>query len=365
MVEPDRIRVTQDRCLAAVSPLAVCERCLTTCPTAAISGGEQQLIINHDRCLACGQCAAVCPTDAVEVAGFQDTACQAPIFECRRTRTRDRADGAASVPCLGGLSETALLAAALSAEDTITLIDRGWCRRCPAGADNAAPWQTAVDAANQVLAHFTVRRIEVHKRPLPQRHADPPPDFLQAQGAARRALFKRVTASPAATAVAAKEVNKVDAGALQRRKNLIAALADSAQTPLGAEHFPTVKISDACCDSRVCASACPTFALASYNTDATGVDIDAETVTASELLFSAAQCTACGACEQACPSGALSVQAAGAGEFQPVTVLRHRPQRLCNECEASFIPRDGEALCGQCQRDRELAREGFGLRRRL
>ena len=356
----DQIRIAQDRCLAVTSPLAVCESCLTSCPTEAISQGEQQLVINHDRCLTCGQCAAVCPTDAIEVAGFQHILGQARVFECHRTRDRDRTEGAVGIPCLGGLSETALLAAALSAEDTITLIDRGWCRQCPAGAGNAAPWQAAVHAANRVLAHFSVQRIEVHKRPLPAMRANPPPEILQTQGAARRTLFKRVTASPVA-AVLARRSNKVDAVALQRRRDLIAALADGAQTQVGAEHFPTVKISDACCDSRVCASACPTLALTCYIVDAS----DAETATASELHFSAAQCTACGACERACPSGALSVQGVGAGEFQSTEVMRRSLQRLCTDCATSFIPRDGEVLCGQCQRDRELAREGFSLARRL
>lgn len=42
-----------------------CGACESECPTAAISEGDTQYVIDADLCTSCGACAAVCPVDAI------------------------------------------------------------------------------------------------------------------------------------------------------------------------------------------------------------------------------------------------------------------------------------------------------------
>jgi ferredoxin len=42
-----------------------CGACEAECPTAAISEGDTQYVIDADACIDCGACVDVCPVDAI------------------------------------------------------------------------------------------------------------------------------------------------------------------------------------------------------------------------------------------------------------------------------------------------------------
>ena len=44
----------------------MCGTCIDTCPTEAISEGEEKYTINPDTCNDCGACAAECPVEAIQ-----------------------------------------------------------------------------------------------------------------------------------------------------------------------------------------------------------------------------------------------------------------------------------------------------------
>ncbi|MBN2331650.1 MAG: nitroreductase family protein [Deltaproteobacteria bacterium] len=51
-----------------------CGRCVTVCPSRAISLVNGKAAITGERSFACGHCAAVCPTDAIRIADLDDQA---------------------------------------------------------------------------------------------------------------------------------------------------------------------------------------------------------------------------------------------------------------------------------------------------
>jgi ferredoxin len=334
-------------CLALSAPLAGCSRCSDICPADAID--PVSLAIAPDRCLGCARCIAACPTEAITVPDAMTS--PANDTECMRVGARDCAEGAARVTCLGALSEAALLEAVAEQDGDLRLVDRGWCASCAAGGD-PAPWAAAVEAANATLASLSQHRISVATRPTPERRAALLPERLDDRGAARRGVFRRMTAPAPLPPTPQCFRGPIAPRAARRRHAAILRLAGQAETEVSASHFPDVVISDACRNSRICAAACPTGAL-SLASAAGGID------------FEPAACIACGACEAGCPEGALTLWAQGTGPLAAGKVaLRRVDVATCRSCGARFVPEAGAQTCTPCARSAELAREAFALMRR-
>ena len=326
-------------CLAVASPLDACRRCVELCPTGAITLDDRVITATDERCVACGRCAAACPTEAIRVPGF--AAVPAGPVECARVAPPDRLPEAAVVPCLGGLRAVDFL------ESGPVPVDRGWCTDCPAGGVEA-PWAAAVADADAARDWLGLEPVPIERQPLPGRRALPLPEHLDARGAARRGLFRRVTREAPAPAVAAA-VRRVEPRATQHRAAVIEARAGR-QVP--AALLPRVAVSDGCDANRVCVAACPTSALSVVSDAAgTGLDLDAE------------RCTACGVCAEACPTDAVTVTARGEGDAAGPYPLIRDPLRSCPECGQSFRPADGAEVCSVCANEREVAKLGFELMR--
>ena len=337
--ETVRVTIDEAACLAVASPLQACRRCVDLCPTQAITLADREITAVAERCVGCGRCAAVCPTDAIAVPGF--AAVPSGPVECARVALRDRLPGAAVVPCLGGLRATDFL------ESRPVPVDRGWCVGCPAGGV-AAPWADAVADADAVRAWLGVEAVQVARQPLPSRRALPLPEHLDARGASRRGLLRRVAGEAPAPSVEVA-VRRVEPRATQHR---VVVIAEQAGRPVPASLLPRVAVSDSCDANRVCVAACPTSAL-SVVTDAAGTGLD----------FDAVRCTACGVCAEACPEGAITIARYGAGEATGPVLLTRDPARPCPGCGQSFVPHDGAEVCSVCTNEREVAKLGFELMR--
>lgn len=66
--KPQYIDFVPDLCAHSRNRITGCTRCLSLCPTGAISPGVDTVVIDPMVCAGCGQCAAACPTGAASYA---------------------------------------------------------------------------------------------------------------------------------------------------------------------------------------------------------------------------------------------------------------------------------------------------------
>lgn len=367
MVAPEpgsmaRVHITKSACLTEQRPSPRCTACGDACPAAAIRVVARHVSVDEVRCIGCGRCASACPTGAIEVAGFAApaiTSSSGNRLACRRVPPTDTEYGSSRVPCLGGLTVDHLLQFTRDAAGDITLVGHGWCRTCPAGLGEDAPWASVVTQARRLVGLATGGKgpsISVHSAPRSIAEALPLTPTDAEPAVSRRLLFTRLL-SPSQRPAPKPDIAQprpptgtVSTAALRTRRETLAAL--SRERPLPAALFPAVAIAQTCCDNRVCTSVCPTSALASVSDQG-----------ATSVHFDASLCISCGECEGVCPTQSVALLAAGQGVYEGPIVLRRSSSAECATCGRDFIAMADEAVCGACRKDTDLAAAGFALMR--
>jgi len=361
------LRFEADRCLPMRHRGAGCDDCVQICPAQAITFADTGLDV-ADVCTGCGRCVAACPMGALAIDGFAgvDSAqgvADSLVVECWRVPVGERVANAVAVPCLGGI-DAAWLIERQRTGGGVQLVDRGWCAACPSGGCEE-PARRALDEARDLLETMGVppsRLPRIHKAALPvtvkprvEERADHEIKL------SRRAFFGQLArraseaVSPLLPAQAAAAANLQLARPPRRsraRLRLLAACAELSRAqglPMPHTLFRRAAVSGACCNRGVCAAVCPTGALLTRTSD--GIT--------QELVFSAVDCIACGACVTACPEGAARLDACNDEGWRSEAVLWRVAMRECAECGAAFIARDAQPLCDPCNKSRHLAREMY------
>ena len=350
----DKLSLDAMACLTIRRPDAACTACADACPAQAIAIDARAIELDHDRCTGCARCVAACPTGAFALDVPLARTESALVLECSRVMPLDSQPDALSVPCLGGLSATQLLKAT-GKHGRVTLVDRGWCADCPSGGC-VQPWAGALQSAQSDLAHLgrDADAVSVISAPTQLTRAQPAPQPRRPrqQGYSRRQLFRRLTMPARApdrsrVTTAQPFSRKVDAPACEMRRDTLRALNGADSLP--ATLFPSLDCTGTP-DMRLAVSLCPTHALSL-----------SEAHDADALIFDAALCLACGACEQA---GALRLHSQGAGDYAGPVALVRQTMADCPGCLRRFAPRDGQRICDACHKDTDLAASAFGLMRR-
>lgn len=366
--------IVDDACLRLRAPrYATCHACEDVCPPQAIHVEEGGLRLDES-CLACGRCAAACPMGALGQPGFPapepEPETQAPLaIDCWKVPAKLTPAHGMRVPCLGGLSTGRILEIAAAGNRPVELLDRGWCTGCSAGSQGGHPAWIAMKRACDLLEAAGAGPDRLPR--LRELHL--PSDLMPAAIPAavgeaklsRRGFFSALTAKATA---AIDQVRPLPGGEARRRgferepvssrerDRVLGAMQQIAQgawlvPPPGLFHRVEV---DARCDNhQVCASICPTGALAVY-----------EQGQRSELMFDTALCIGCGECQSVCPTTALQLLPNGYSSDEEA--LPDHPIRLtsfneksCVECGQSFTDKTGEDLCTQCEKRRNLASSAF------
>lgn len=275
------------------------------------------------------------------------------------------------VPCLGGLSTGRILEiVAVAGSRPVELLDRGWCAGCSAGGQGGHPSRMAMKRACDLLAAAgagpdRLPRLRDLHLPAGLMPAAIPAAVGEAK-LSRRGFFSALTAK---ATVAVDQIRPLPGGEVRRRRGfereparsrerdrMLSALGLIAQgawmsPPPGLFHRVEV---DARCDNhQICASICPTGALAVY-----------EQGRRSELMFDTTLCIGCGECQSVCPTAALQLLPNGYStddEALPDHPIRLTSfgEKICIECGQSFTDKTGEDLCPQCEKRRNLASSAF------
>ncbi len=143
------IECDEIKCVAVRNRNSKCSKCVDACIADAITVSHNEVDIDAGACVNCGCCVAICPTSALfavnptaaettqRVAKTCDRVTGLAVIACERKASKREGDPEryASVPCLGHLTEEALLNLAAAGLDDIVLID-GDCATCKYGASS-------------------------------------------------------------------------------------------------------------------------------------------------------------------------------------------------------------------------------------
>lgn len=365
-----------DACLKLRPSGGECVACRDACPVKAIRV-EVGLVELTPACTGCGQCAAVCPSGALLVEGFDELLQPLPDgeavprlrIECSRVPHK-LAGNSRQVPCLGGISFSALIGLVARNSSAVALIDRGWCATCTSGAGNA-PIKALVDSVRMVVADIGLPdecSPFVYSLPAPQELALSMVATVENTPLPRRAFFGALLKRTAEVAVAVRSPDitqfavKTTRGALaaspvihHTRKRMAASLVEIAGLSgkaLSAKFFPDISASEHCLLHGVCSAVCPSGALAVMRSG-----------TSAGLHFNSELCLACGLCIHHCPEGALSMSTNGnatATHVREGKQLVSFPQRDCQRCGKRFVNHDDGDACPACRGNRNMAESLFG-----
>ena len=375
--EDHPLGLLEDACLALRAPrYATCRACENVCPVKAIRVGETAIEL-AENCVRCGRCAAACPMGALAHPGFSvpDAAREtgeSRSIDCWKVPAKLSPDGSVRVPCLGGLSAGRMLElVAAPGAGPLQLLDRGWCSGCSAGSPQEHPAHASLAQARSLLD-----AVGLGASRLPTLRTDPLPHHLMPTQIpapvtetklGRRGFFSMLAAKTAVTAdkvmpLAQAQVRrrrgfeKKPLPSLERERLLLGTAligkATGVTRPQGL--FYRVAVTSACSNHQLCASICPTGALAVF-----------EQGRRTELMFDTRMCIGCNECRAICPSGALSVLPngyAGVGEVLPDHPIRLTSfgEKSCPECARVYTEKAGEDdICPQCQKRRQLASSAF------
>ncbi len=370
------LALLEDACLPLRAPrYATCRACESVCPVKAIRVGETAIAL-AENCVRCGRCVAACPMGALAHPGFSVP--DAPrenvrplSVDCWKVPGKLSPEGVVRVPCLGGLSPSRMIElAAAAGSGSLELLDRGWCTRCSAGGGEEHPAGASLAQARLLLAALGVGPDRLPSLRADHLPADLMPGAIPAPVTetklGRRGFFSMLTAMTAVAVdkvmpVAPSEVRrrrgfeKPPLPSLERERLLLGTALLGKSTGATPPHtlFHRVEVSAACNNHQLCASICPTGALAVF---AQGQR--------TELMFDTRLCIGCNECQSVCPSKALRVLPESYNA--PDDVLPDHPTRLtsfdeksCPECAQDYTGKGGEDLCPQCQKSRHFASSAF------
>lgn len=336
-LQSNKINVAQERCVVVRNRNARCLRCAQECASGCISFDDeaQEVVIDLQKCIGCGTCATVCPTCALEAVNPSDSQLLKELVGAM-----DRSDGevviacgalleqasglydsekVVSVPCLGRMEESLLLALAAMGARSVALV-------CPMRGE--CEYTRGVDAAETVL-ETTHNLLDAWGLPIDLSLREKLPSSVRAQGSAaydadRRAFFSDVASNARRGAGAVADAALEDAlgvdqgeamprfekvgddGTLShflpnRRNRTLAALRQLGSPDdvmVSTRLWGHVVIdAQACSSCQMCATFCPTAALAKFQAEDGTFGVQ----------HAPSLCVKCRCCEEVCLTGSLRI----------------------------------------------------------
>lgn len=342
--KPKYIDFTPDLCAHSRNTKTGCTRCLSLCPTGAITSGGDTVVIDPNICAGCGQCAAACPTGAAAYA--------LPVVDNIAARLRA---GLAAWFAAGGKAAPVILFH--DGDHGAALIDASarFGRGLPAHVIPVQvnePTQIGPELMAAALAYGAgAVRVLTRARPA---HAL---DGLEASIALLGILTQATGLGPACALVQTDDPDALDAALWtpasparaarssflppeDKRGLLTTAMAEVNRTaptpaktlalPKGAPFGAVVLDTDACTLCMACVGACPAGALHD-NADS------------PMLRFTESACVQCGICAATCPEQAITLapQIDFAAWDAPRRLLKEEPPFCCTSCGKAFATQSG------------------------
>ena len=360
--------IDEDLCINLRGRVSECSRCMDTCSAEALTVSTDAVDLDEAKCTGCGACLPACPAGVFSLTGFVPPRFLAALegsgeVHLHCSASTDRGGGVV-IPCHRLLDPRLLAAAAAAGVSVVQLHGLDHCGRCENGS--------------------AIELVEHARRQLAQWLGEASPPVIQAPEGqvrgrrvyedqphlSRRAFLRFAGAQAAVTAaewiVPVAESGDTEAGLLpffqgdaERQRPavyqaLLAERIDALEWAEGAVlPWRSRTFNERCTACLACGQRCPTGALHSVETDA-----------ARHVSFEPVLCTDCGLCERLCPQHAIVPAAVThVSEVKgPRRVLVHRTQKVCDHCGHAFLPEGPEdPCCPICRNEQELDDEWMAM----
>ena len=357
-------------CLNLRGRTETCQRCTDVCTANALKLSVDAVDVITEDCSACGACVPACPAGVLRLSGFSPQRFlkalgNEPEVHLHCSRSSDNGGGIV-IPCYQVLDARLLAAARAQGVVSVLLHGLDACKRC----DKGDAMKAVVGMSRQLNAWLGETAPLV--RPAPSEVVAETPRQHEDQQQMSRRSFLRFAGARAATGATEwlAPVEDEDDEALElpfyqgnpedyhRAHPYQALLAENAVglswLKEGELPWQLRTLSDDCSACLACGQHCPTGAL-----------LAVEDTQARSISFEPALCTDCSLCTSVCPMDAVVVhpahQLVDVLASRRVLMMRHQDQ--CEHCGNPFMPEQVEEnhLCPTCRNEQDLDDEWVSM----
>jgi len=303
--ETHPVSVTSELCKRVRFRRSTCRNCVDVCPDNAITLSPGPAI--NDNCSDCGLCQNACPAELFRndvdwdrlllkqmeslLGKDQTSGAKKGLFiHCSQARKQNQ--NSLAIHCLGNMSETVLLGAALSGLAEMNLA-KGHCAQCHLKNGESlltkAMTTTQEMVENIGLNKLTLRLIEEQK------------DSIRDARLTRRELFSKIA-----------------------HRETVDTTSDLSEQDDGETVITPLELKDGTRPSPRREVLCNL--LKHDGRGNTSVSIIPQALPWKKMIVDEANCVACAICVNVCPTGALSKI------FENNQIIRHLDSRLCTNC---------------------------------
>jgi Fe-S-cluster-containing hydrogenase component 2 len=369
LLEGRKLLEEESLCLNVRGRAEHCARCDEACHSGALSLSPDAIDIDRDKCTGCGGCVPACPAGALRLTGFSPTRFLAALsgestvhLHCSESTD---AGGGIVTPCFKVLDERLLASAAADGTEAFHLHGLEHCNACRHGGALRHMARTrsllkrwmGTSAPKLKPASRGLAAAEGQRQRQDQPHLSRRSFLLYAGTRATQETVGWLIPTEQEDDVPDLPFLQSDPDEIHQAhpyQTLLAArvakVAWEADTALP---WQLRTIAEHCTACLACGQRCPTGALtAQRNAGAQGVS------------FEPALCTNCGLCKSLCPVGAVqSHPARQAAEVErPRSVLMMRSLHSCSRCGSPFLPQSGtETDCPICANEQDLDDEWLAM----
>lgn len=298
--EPSLIPVlSMGRCLRKRLNTNQCQRCIESCPSAALTVNDREIVLNEDKCTGCMACTSACPQDALEseydvnevvrsCKGDSDL-----VFSC--VRQKQTGPDEIVLPCVGILSKQALSAIFFNKSKSVAINVAG-CGKCC----NQKVSATFVNEYRLLAEVFS----EVKTSKIVLIHNDQQLRDIIVDRRLYLTNIRNIVTKVTKKSIAYKRTTQPDEKKTTRRipvkvqllKDVIAQSDSQARIKILGVFSRQLSINDNCTVCPLCKGICPTGAIQLERSEG-----------GKKLHFNSLTCSGCGLCVEFCKKDALSI----------------------------------------------------------
>lgn len=370
VLQGSALDVADTQCVNLRGRVESCHRCAEACHAGALTLGTDEISVDESSCSACGACVPACPAGVFSLSGFnprrflQSLDGEATVhLHCSESKTPG---GGVVIPCFKLLDARLLASACAEGTREFHLHGAQHCADCKRGGSVEHLYDVASTLDIWLGERSPSLRITDAKAPAGadiRRRQDQPVLSRRAllriagqQGASRAANWMLPVAEEELDAVEVPSCffTDVDEQHAEPYQALLAERVSSVPwSPNAPLPWQTRGLTEECSACLACAQRCPTGAL-----------IADESENHRGITYHTALCTDCGLCQQVCPHGA--VDSSPAVSLTEITAgrrsLMHRETRYCESCgQACFPDEMQDATCQQCANEQRMDDEWLSM----